>query len=158
MIQLDTSVSMMKSALKRPVIWMSLQAAMFSTGANCQSNPRPLVVSMIQLIATPERFDGKLVSVVGFLRLSQEANLLYFDKSSYDNVMLENTLWLDPTEEMERDREHLEMKYVRIEGIFRLGNKMRNNVSAGGITDIKSCEFYSDPAHPLEDRIKAMHN
>ncbi len=26
-------------------------------------------MSIVQLIATPERFDGKLVSVVGFLRL-----------------------------------------------------------------------------------------
>jgi hypothetical protein len=117
---------------------------------------RPLVVSLIQLIATPERFDGKKVVVVGFLRLEHEANLLYLNKDDYDNVVLANTMWIDVTEAMGRDRDKLTLKYARIEGTFRAGNRTKNSTSAGGITDITSCKFWSDPANPLEKTIQKI--
>ena len=113
--------------------------------------------SMIQLIATPERFDGKQVSVVGFARLEHEAYLLYLSKHDYDNVILANALWIDATEDMGRNRDKLELKYVKVVGTFRAGHEKRNLFSPGGITNIKSCEFWSDPGQPLEDRIKNMH-
>jgi hypothetical protein len=42
-----------------------------------QSQTEPLHVSLIQLIANPEKYDGKQVAVVGFLRLEFEGNALY---------------------------------------------------------------------------------
>jgi hypothetical protein len=117
----------------------------------------PSVVSVIQLIATPEKFDGKLISVIGFLRLEHEGYLLYLGKEDYDNVVLANALWVDATEEMGQNRVKLELKYVKIVGTFRARHEKRNLFSPGGITDIKNCQFWSDPAHPLEGRIKSMH-
>ncbi len=117
----------------------------------------PPVVSIVQLIATPEKFDGKLISVIGFLRLEHEGYLLYLGKEYYDNVVLANALWVDATEDMGKNREKLELKYVKIVGTFRAGHEKRNLFSPGGITDIKNCQFWSDPAHPLEGRIKSMH-
>ena len=117
----------------------------------------PPVVSVVQLIATPEKFDGKLISVIGFLRLEHEGYLLYLGKEDYDNVVLANALWVDATEEMGKNREKLELKYVKIVGTFRAGHENRNLFSAGGITDIRNCQFWSDPAHPLEGQIKSMH-
>ncbi len=114
----------------------------------------PLPVSIIQLIATPEKFDGKQVSVIGFLRLEHEAYLIYLSKQDYDNVVLTNALWVDANEDMGRNREKLELKYVRMVGTFRAGHEKRNLFSPGGISDIKSCTFWSDPAQPLENRIK----
>ena len=117
----------------------------------------PTVVSVIQLIATPEKYDGKLVSVIGFLRLEHEGYLLYLSKQDYDNVVLADALWVDATEDMGRRRGQLELRYVKIVGTFRAGHEKRNLFSPGGITDIQNCQFWSDPAHPLEDRIKSMH-
>jgi hypothetical protein len=118
----------------------------------------PMVVSVIQLIATPEKFEGKLISVIGFLRLEHpEGYLLYLHKEDYDNVELANALWVDATEEMGKNRGKLELKYVKIVGTFRAGHEKRNLFSPGGITDIKDCQFWSDPASPLENKIKAMH-
>ena len=37
---------------------------------------QPEYASMLQLVVTPERFDGKLVSVIGFLYLGKEADEL----------------------------------------------------------------------------------
>ena len=117
----------------------------------------PLVVSIVQLIATPDKFDGKLISVIGFLRLEHEGYLLYLGKEYYDNVVLANALWVDATEDMGKNREKLELKYVKIVGTFRAGHEKRNLFSPGGITDIKNCQFWSDPAYPLEGRVKSMH-
>ncbi len=118
--------------------------------------PKPAVVSLIQLIANPDKYDGKPVAVIGFLRLEHEADLLYLGKDDYENVILPNTLWVDATEEMGKDRNELEMKYVRIEGIFKAGHEQRNMVSVGGLTGIKECKLWSDPLDPLEGKIKRM--
>jgi len=54
----------------------------------------PLVVSLIQLIATPEKFEGKFIAAIGFLRLEHEGYLLYLGKDDYDNVVLADALWV----------------------------------------------------------------
>lgn len=141
-----------------------LAAMVLFVACHCPSQtspapPSPSVVSVIQLIATPEKFDGKVVSLIGFLRLQYpEGYLLYLHKEDYDHALLENALWVDATEEMSKSREKLELKYVKIVGTFRSGHEKRNLYSPGGITEIKSCQFWSDPAHPLEERIKNMHH
>lgn len=117
----------------------------------------PLVVSIIQLIATPERFDGKIVSVIGYLRLDHEGHLLYLRREDYENVILENSLWIDSPRELMEQREKLEFKYVKIVGTFRAGHAKRNMFSAGGFTQLQSFGLWSDPDHPLEGKIKSMH-
>ena len=118
----------------------------------------PLIVSAIQLISTPEKFDGKSVAVIGYLRLeSPEGLLLYLHKEDYDHVILSNALWVDATKDMLNNREKLALKYVRIVGTFRAGDEKRNLYAPGGITDIITCRFWSDPANPLENQIKSSH-
>jgi len=139
------------------VVVMLLFVSLSSSKANTPP-ASPAVVSVIQLIATPEKFDGKLISVIGFLRLEHEGYLLYLSKNDYDNVVLANALWVDATEDMGKNREKLELRYVKLVGTFRAGHEKRNLYSPGGITDIKNCQFWSDPDHPLESRIKSMHD
>src|SRR5580704_17864684 len=93
-----------------------------------QTSPtEPLKVSIIQLLATPERFEGKSVVVSGFLRIQQEADLLYLSKEDYDNVILSNALWIDVSRDMLKDREKIDLNYVRIVGTFRTGHEKRND-------------------------------
>ena len=57
--------------MNRPLFFLLLVAcsAFPATSASQVAPSRPIVVSMIQLIANPEKFDGKSVAVVGFLAL-----------------------------------------------------------------------------------------
>lgn len=99
----------------------------------------PEAQSKIRLIATPERFDGKTVTVIGFLRLEHEAYLLYLGKEDYDNVVLANALWVDATEDMGRSRDKLGMRYVKIVGTFRAGkaaSQISSSVTFGRILPI----------------------
>ena len=43
-------------------------------------------VSMVQLIATPEKFDGKFVRVHGFLNLGFEGDSLYLHRETFSKA------------------------------------------------------------------------
>jgi YD repeat-containing protein len=150
-------LSLKEKAVKRFLVLLFMVGLLSTAPTVSQTvSAVPPVVSVIQLIASPEKFDGKLISVAGYLRLENEAYLLYLHKEDYDNVILENALWVDPTGEMLTNREKLEFNFVTIVGTFHTGNYHKNNFSTGGLTDIKKCTFLSDPAHPREGKIRAM--
>ena len=56
---------------------------------------QPLVsTSLISVIASPERFHGKTISVTGYLHRRFEDSGLYFSKADADYLMAENALWV----------------------------------------------------------------
>jgi hypothetical protein len=118
--------------------------------------PQPLQVSLIQLIATPDKFDGKLIYVCGLLEMSREGDLLFLDQSDRDNVILSNAIWVRRTEQMGKDRLTLNGKYVAVVGIFRVGFKEQLGTPGNGIPEVSHVEFWSDPNHPLDQRIRQI--
>jgi hypothetical protein len=117
-----------------------------------------LAVSLVQLIATPERYDGKLVSVVGFLPFGGvDGDWLYLHKEDYDNG-IHNAVAIDRTQQMLRDREKIYENYVVIIGVFRREEAPPAYVSTGRITSIQRCHFVSQPSHPLTERLKELHS
>jgi hypothetical protein len=122
-----------------------------------QSRPaRPIAVSMIQLIATPDKYDGKIVAVTGFLNLQYEGDAIYLHREDYRNDILENSFGVDTTEDMRKNKETLQQKYVRIVGAFHAGQGLRYKSFLGRITNIEACSVVSDPDHPLVDKIREM--
>ena len=73
-------------------------------------------VSMIQLIANPEKYDGKYVRVMGFLRLEFEGNGLYLHREDYEESLYKNGVWVHVAEIVANRQ--FNMKYVLIEGTF----------------------------------------
>lgn len=51
-------------------------------------------VSLIQLIAQPEKFEGKRVRFIGFLRIEFEGNAIYLHREDFDHGITKNGLWL----------------------------------------------------------------
>jgi hypothetical protein len=124
-------------------------------GAQESSRP-PTRVSLLQLIATPERFNGQLVSVMGFLDMSREGDLLYVHQADSENVISANAIWVRRTEQVGRDREQLNMKYVKVVGTFRIGFKEQMGDPSNGIPDVQSVKVWSDPIYPLKRKIREM--
>jgi len=71
-------------------------------------------VSMVQLLANPERFEGQRVRVQGFCRLAFEEQALYFHKEDSDMASSENGVWL----RLDRGDSGLSDKFVIVEGTF----------------------------------------
>ncbi|MCX6992652.1 MAG: hypothetical protein NT011_05835 [Kiritimatiellaeota bacterium] len=97
-------------------------------------------VSMIQLVASPEKYEGKYVRVMGFLRLKFEGNGLYLHREDYEKSLYKNGVWVHVAE-TEANRK-FNMKYVLIEGTFDSKDKGHMGLWSGAIKDIKRIDFW----------------
>lgn len=70
-------------------------------------------VSLIQLIAAPERYEGKSVTVIGYFHLGFEHSAMYLSKSDYENDVWINGVWVDSVQPIE-----INDSYILITGIF----------------------------------------
>jgi hypothetical protein len=98
-----------------------------------------LVVSMIQLIATPEKYQGKRVRMLAFLRIEFEGNALYLHKEDYQHLLYGNGLWIDLPKGISNGKE-LNNRYVLVEGLFDGTQKGHMGLWSGTITDVTRLE------------------
>ena len=112
-------------------------------------------VSIMQLIVTPEKFDGRVISVEGFLVLGRERDVLFAHEVDATHLLLSNGLLVDRSEQMGRELKELDKKYVRVVGAFKFGGK-HTMPFAGTISDVQKCEFWSDPVEPVSKRLKTI--
>jgi hypothetical protein len=132
--------------MRRYMIVAALSVAAFSFITRGRAAEMAENVSMVQLIATPEKFDGKFVRVIGFLNLEFEGDALYLHRE--DLVQgLDNCVWVHRTDVMERDRKKLNRHYVVIEGIFDAQDHGHMGMFGGAIKDITRIETW--PPAPL---------
>jgi len=102
-------------------------------------------VSLIQLIAQPERFDGKPVRFIGFLRIEFEGNAIYLHREDFDHAISNNGVWVDiPTDMTKHQRDEVNMHYVICAGVFRADNRGHMDMFSGAITNVRRLEFWSD--------------
>jgi hypothetical protein len=98
--------------------------------------PESYTISIIQLIANPEKYDGKRVRFIGYLILEFEGDAIYLHKEDYENSIVKNGLWVDV------DRANnwgtYNKKYVIIDAVFDAGNKGHMGMWSGGLKDIRS--------------------
>jgi hypothetical protein len=76
---------------------------------------------MVGLIATPERFDGQLISVSGIARIEFEGSALYFHREDYENRDPMNAVWLS-IDRKKFDPKTLTGRLIGVQGVFRKGS------------------------------------
>ena len=130
--------------------------SLLSSAALGQERPKP--VSLIQLMANPEKFDGMLLMVQGFLRIEHEKKHgvhvnLYLHEEDAKNLLWNETLVV-PSDQMLKDEEKIDRKYVFLTGVFHTVHAAGNDSlsSAGVFKDIRSCIPWSDPKRPISDK------
>jgi hypothetical protein len=121
-------------------------------GTSGLGQDRPRLVSLIQLIANPEQFDGTLVSAQGYLvRVGGDhditAHFLYLHKEDADN-QLGNSILVVANDQMRRDQEKIDHMYVRLIGTFR-AVPAANGSYAAEISHVQTCIPWSDPSRPI---------
>lgn len=103
-------------------------------------------ISLINLIATPEKFHNKKVRVIGAGRLEFEGNAICLSKDDIAYRISRNCLWIniDP-ETIRATQEKLEEfngKYVLIEGVFNAENTGHMGMNSGGIENINRYDLW----------------
>ena len=114
-------------------------------------------VNLIQIIATPQKFDQSLVRVRGYLVAvggngDIEGWFLYLDREDASNL-LGNEIAVVPTEQMRRDKEKLNHMYVLLSGVFH-AVPAADGSYGGVVKDVQSCTVWSDPAHPIGSKLE----
>lgn len=136
---------------------MRLAAALILSGVifspiGGSSQERPRVTSLIELIATPEKLEGQLITVRGFLLvLGQEHDItgysLCLHREDAENE-LANEVQVNPNDQMLKDREKIDRVYVILTGTVR-GFRSANGAYVAVIRDVRSCRPWSNPNHPI---------
>jgi hypothetical protein len=134
--------------------FVALDCAAF--GAHGQPSATPQYVSMLQLIANPNQFNGSLICVTGFLTMEHEGDLLFLHQEDAEHMILENAIRIDETKQMRADAEQIDGKYVRITGVFLITDRRRYPFFGGGIGKLRSYQVWSDPRKPVSRKVLEM--
>ncbi|MDP3543694.1 MAG: hypothetical protein Q8T11_14595 [Elusimicrobiota bacterium] len=112
-----------------------------------------LDVSLIQLIANPKAYDGKLVRVTGYVRLEFEGNGVFLHSEDYKYRITKNGLWIDAPENIRKSpktfKKEFNRKFVLIEGTFSATMKGHKDAWSGSIQKITG--FYDQDEKKDED-------
>lgn len=92
--------------------------------------------SLIEIIANPERYDGKKIRIIGFMHLEFEGNGIYLNKSDYLNRISKNGLWLSISGDLEKRGLKLNDSYVIVEGVFDANHFGHLRLWSGTIKDV----------------------
>ncbi len=100
-------------------------------------------VTLVQLIATPEKYDGQRIRVVGVGNLEFEGNAIYLSKEDL-SYRIYNAVWLDFDNNTSLSYEEAMQyngKYVIVEGIFDKDNSGHGGLFHGAISNITRYEL-----------------
>jgi hypothetical protein len=97
-----------------------------------------LNVSLVSLIATPERYDGEMIQVKGYLHLELNSNAIYIHEDDSKNKITANAFWVNFSEKFEKKKNPLDYndKYIILIGRFDAGDKGSAALFSGAIKNI----------------------
>src|SRR5262249_4434500 len=94
-------------------------------------------------IGNPDKYDGKVVRVIGFLRLEFEGDALYLHREDYEHSMTKNAIWVAGGPGMDGRGNQMDKKYVLLEGTFDANHYGHMGLFSGEIRQIKRAEAWA---------------
>ncbi len=111
-----------------------------AAGADDDSQPHPVELSLFQVLSNPERFHGKPVRLWGFLRVRFEGTGIYVTSEDANYVVNRNGLWVSfeggSWKECGIRPERFDRRHVLIEGIFDKDDHGHLDAWSGAIHDV----------------------
>lgn len=100
-------------------------------------------VSLVQLIANPEKYDGKRVRFIGFLRIEFEGDAIYFHREDYDRGLSRNALWVHiPSDMKNTEKSATDKHYVICVGVFRANGHGHMGLFSGEVSDVRRIQVW----------------
>jgi hypothetical protein len=99
------------------------------TGIKSTSNN----ISMINLIASPEKYNGKKIKIIGFVNAEFGKNGVYLSKDDYENSIYKNGILISQPESVRKNilDKNLDKRYMYIEGTFKMNEADYNGPWSG---------------------------
>ncbi len=95
-------------------------------------------ISLIRLIATPEKYDGKRIQVIGYLHIEFEGTAIYLHKEDFENHISENSFSVNFSKKLTKKKniQIYNNKYVIIIGTFKMNDKGHMGMFSGTLDNI----------------------
>ena len=103
-------------------------------------------VSLVNLIATPDKYDGKVVRVVGFLRYQFESQAIYLSEADAKRAVYRNSIWVSFSRAVSLEAPYqrrtpkslvdIDGEYVELEGIFDANGRGHMSLWMGSLEDV----------------------
>ena len=107
-------------------------------------------VSLVALIATPERYEGKKVQVIGYVVLEFEGTAVYLHEEDAKHMLTSNGLWIDfgKAERSLVKNGEAQPQYAIIDGVVHGGMRGHMGLWSGSLTNLTRLEFFSKKKEP----------
>jgi hypothetical protein len=101
-------------------------------------------VSLVKLIANPEKYDRKRIQVIGYLHLEFEGNAIYLHQEDYKYGISENSFWLEFSSKLtkKRDLKRFNNRYVILIGTFKSNEKGHMGMFGGTLDNIVRLDLW----------------
>ncbi len=102
-------------------------------------------ISLLRLITTPEKYDGKQIQVIGYLNLEFEGNAIYLHKEDYSKGISNNGFWVNFSKEIaeKKNLNDYSKKYVIIVGTFDMNSRGHMGMFGGTIKNITRLDLWN---------------
>ena len=105
-------------------------------------------VSMVQLIANPEKYDGKRIQLIGFLRIEFEGTAVYLHREDYEQGIEKNALWINIPAGMSKvQSDAVNGQYVIFPGTFDAAHHGHMGAFGGEIKNVERVQLW--PSHAM---------
>lgn len=103
-----------------------------------QRTPGVFEISMVNLWSNPEKYNGKVVLIMGYLNLENEGNAIYFHNEDHKFNLSNNAFGLSMTKYLWEniDLKQYNHKYVEIMGVFNYERKGHGGIFQGTIENV----------------------
>jgi len=129
-------------AIPNICLWLFVVCTPFEAFAE---QPKVLSVSIVSLIANPEKYEDKRISVTGFLHIGFEDTAIYLHQDDYQNSITQNGLWIFLPNNTDSISDFpggcQSNRYVQVIGTFSTKFKGHMGAWSGSIQSTEMCNF-----------------
>ena len=124
-------------------LWILLLSLVLAGCSSPTQTPAPEseidTISLIQLIAEPEKYEGKIVRVHGFVHREFESSSIYLHREDHEHGITSNALWLSSGKCVSRGGKPFNTAYALVEGRFTGASHGHLGLWSGEIQDVQRC-------------------
>jgi hypothetical protein len=115
-------------------------------------------VSLISLIATPERYDRKLVYVSGYLDLDDEQPRLFLDAEHSRRYLVDNSVWIDTNGVANINLCRTNGQYVVVMAVFHMAEHLGQQFAPGTLCKVHALDKieFRTSRPPVANEVKTI--
>jgi hypothetical protein len=114
----------------------------------------PITVGMIALLASPDKYDGKVIQTIGFLHIGRmpEDDILCLYEEDGKSSLFKNTFALELSNDQRKQFLHLNHTYVVIRGTLHSEGPEGDTMNSGRIVKITQIDGWQpyQPSTPMK--------